>query len=267
MKDKLIFVSVGATATPEQEAFVRGIEERLRGESLTPKTVGRNTFSVDAPLKAITELMDRCSGIVVIAQERSYFPAGIDKRGGEQQRRLQDTRLPTPWNHIEAAMAYTKHLPLLVIVEEGLKAEGLLESGYDWYVQSLPLEAAALGTGEFNGVLADWKQKVMQAAQPSASPGRLRGSKLNPAELTVLELLGALRPVQLWCVTIALAGLLAGAFQAGSRLAPPARERSGGSAQLPGEAQGWLSAATIHPGHRVSAPARERPPGWGGGPR
>ena len=57
MEEKLIFVSVGATATAEQESFVRLIEDRLRSESLTPKTVGRNTFSADAPLKAITELM------------------------------------------------------------------------------------------------------------------------------------------------------------------------------------------------------------------
>ncbi len=221
MEEKLVFVSVGATATPEQESFVRSIEDRLRSESLIPKTVGRNTFSADAPLKAITELMEKCSGIVVIALERSYFPSGLERRGGPRQVNLADTRLPTPWNHIEAAMAYTKHLPLLVIVEDGLKAEGLLEPGYDWYVQTVPLEAMALSSNEFNGVLADWKEKVL-ALEPGAGSAPqpvLRG--LNPAELSVLELVGALRPVQLWSVTIALAGLLAGAFSLGARLFPP----------------------------------------------
>jgi hypothetical protein len=226
MEEKLIFVSVGATATAEQESFVRLIEDRLRSESLTPKTVGRNTFSADAPLKAITELMEHCSGIVVIALERSYFPAGLDKRGGPRQVSLTDTRLPTPWNQIEAAMAYTKHLPLLVIVEAGLKAEGLLESGYDWYVQTLPLEATALSSNEFNGVLADWKDKVLEMGTPPAGPARPGLQGLNPAEMSVLDLLGALRPVQLWSVTIALAGLLAGAFSLGARLVPPLKERS-----------------------------------------
>jgi len=222
MEEKLVFVSVGATATAEQESFVRSIEDRLRSESLIPKTVGRNTFSADAPLKAITELMEKCSGIVVIALERSYFPSGLDKRGGPRQVNRAETRLPTPWNHIEAAMAYTKHLPLLVIVEAGLKAEGLLEPGYDWYVQTVPLEAMALGSNEFNGVLADWKEKVLAfepGAGPLAPPPPLRG--LNPAELSMFELVGALRPVQLWSVAIALAGLLAGAFSLGARLVPP----------------------------------------------
>ncbi len=222
MQEKLIFVSVGATATAEQESFVRSIEDRLRSESLIPKTVGRNTFSADAPLKAITELMDKCSGIVVIALERSFFPAGVDRRGGPRQVSLADVRLPTPWNHIEAAMAYTKHLPLLVIVEAGLKPEGLLEAGYDWYVQTVPLEAMALGTNEFNGVLADWKEKVLASAPVAGSPPVLRG--LNPAELSVLDLVGALRPVQLWSVAIALAGLLAGAFSLGARLVPPMKD-------------------------------------------
>ena len=231
MEEKLVFVSVGGTATAEQESFVRSIEDRLRSESLIPKTVGRNTFSADAPLKAITELMEKCSGIVVIALERSYFPSGLERRGGPRQGTLVETRLPTPWNHIEAAMAYAKHLPLLVIVEDGLKAEGLLEQGYDWYVQKLPLAEAALGSNEFNGVLADWKEKVLAfqpgagtvvpaagPVAPSPPPPTLR--ELNPADLSVRDLRGALRPVQLWSVTIALAGLLAGAFSLGARLLP-----------------------------------------------
>jgi hypothetical protein len=248
MEEKLVFVSVGATATAEQESFVRSIEDRLRSESLIPKTVGRNTFSADAPLKAITELMDKCSGIVVIALERSFFPAGVEKRGGPRQGNLADTRLPTPWNHIEAAMAYTKHLPLLVIVEDGLKAEGLLEPGYDWYVQTLPLAEAALGSNEFNGVLADWKKKVL--ARVPRGP-----QALNPAELAIADLLGALRPVQLWSVTIALAGLLAGAFSLGARLVPPFGER-------PKPVQGALRPA-LAPG-AVECPCRSFPPGTPG---
>jgi hypothetical protein len=236
MEETLVFVSVGATATAEQEAFVRSIEDRLRSESLVPKTVGRNTFSADAPLKAITELMEHCAGIVVIALERSYFPAGLDKRGGPRQAGLAEVRLPTPWNHIEAAMAYTKHLPLLVIVEAGLKAEGLLEPGYDWYVQTLPLEASALASNEFNGVLADWKEKVLARTPAAGATAPRRPQALNPAELSIAELLGALRPVQLWSVAIALAGLLAGAFSLGARLVPPSKDPSPARSALPGPA-------------------------------
>jgi hypothetical protein len=211
MNELNVFVSVGSTATEHQEAFVRAVEDRLRSEGLVPHTVGRNTFSSDAPLKAATELLDRCSGTVVIALERMYFAAGAEKRGGPKERALAETRLPTPWNQIEAAMAYTRGHPLLVIVENGIKSEGLLERGYDWYVQSVKPEAAALNSTEFNGVLASWKEKMAQ------SPKKAQLAK-TPSDLTVGELIGGLKPTQLWSVLVALAALVAGAFALGGKL-------------------------------------------------
>lgn len=206
-----VFVSVGGTATAEQETFVRAVEDRFRSEGLVPHTVGRNTFSSDAPLKTVTELMDKCSGTVVIALERSYFPTGVDKRGGSKEAPLTDVRLPTPWNQIEAAMSYARGLPLMVIVEAGLKSEGLLERGYDWYVQWVKPEVAALHSNEFNGVLASWKQKMIEVSK-RASPAKA------PSDLTVAEVLGGLKPAQLWSVLAALAALVAGAFALGGKL-------------------------------------------------
>lgn len=211
MNELSVFVSVGGTANDRQEAFVRAVEDRLRSEGLIPHTVGRNTFSSDAPLKAVTALLDKCAGTVVIALERSYYPAGVDKRGGPKEAALSDTRLPTPWNHIEAAMAYSRGHPLLVVVESGLKSEGLLERGNDWYVQWVQPEAAALSTVEFNGVLASWKQKMLEA--PKKAPASKAAS-----EFTVGELLGGLKPTQLWSVLGAVGALAAAAFALGGKL-------------------------------------------------
>jgi hypothetical protein len=206
-----VFVSVGSTATEEQEAFVRAVEDRLRSEGLVPHTVGRNTFSADAPLKTVTDLMDRCSGTVVIALERSFFPTGVEKRGGPNEARLSEVRIATPWNHIEAAMSYARGLPLMVIVEAGLKSEGLLEPGYDWYVQLVKPEVAALHSNQFNGVLASWKEKLIKGPR-KVSPAK------PPSELTVAEIVGGLKPVQLWSVLVVLASLIGGAFALGGKL-------------------------------------------------
>jgi hypothetical protein len=91
-----------------------------------------------------------------------YFPSGVEKRGGSKETALKDIKLPTPWNQIEAAMAYSGGLPLLVIVESGLRSEGLLERGHDWYVQWVKPDGSALNSNEFNGVLASWKSKMLQ---------------------------------------------------------------------------------------------------------
>lgn len=208
-----IFLSVGGTANNEQEKFVLAVENRLRAEGLNPNTVGRNTFSVDAPLKTVEELMDRCVGTVVLALERSYFPEGIEKRGGDNERAISKTALPTPWNQIEAAMAYSRKLPLLVIVQEGLKHEGLLEPGYDWYVQSTPLDEAHLSSAQFNGILASWKEKVK--TRPES-----QGVTSDPSKMTVGQILGRLKPSHLWSVLVALCAALAGAFTLGAQLLP-----------------------------------------------
>ena len=211
MNELNVFVSVGGTATDAQEAFVSAVEARLRSEGLVPHTVGRNTFSAEAPLKAITEQLDKCSGTVVIALERMYFASGIEKRGGPKEEYFSGIKLPTPWNQIEAAMAYSRNHPLLVIVENGLKSEGLLERGNDWYVQWVKPESAALSTTEFNGVLANWKQKMLSVPK---SPTRSRA----PSEMTVAELIGGLTAAQLWSVLGALVALLTGVFALGGKL-------------------------------------------------
>jgi hypothetical protein len=57
MNELNVFVSVGGIATEQHGTFVRAVEDRPRSEGLVPHTVGRNTFSADAPLKTVTELL------------------------------------------------------------------------------------------------------------------------------------------------------------------------------------------------------------------
>jgi len=156
--------------------------------------------------------MDTCSGAVVIALERSYFPNGVERRGGPKETPLADIKLPTPFNQIEAAMSYSRGLPLMVIVEQGLKMEGLLERGYDWYVQIVKPDPAALTTLEFNGILSDWKAKLTQR---STKP-----TPKNPGELTLGELFSSMKPSQLWSLLGAIAALVAGAFALGAKFFP-----------------------------------------------
>jgi hypothetical protein len=210
-----VFVSVGSTANPRQEAFVRAVEDRLRAEGLVPQTVGRNVFSADSPFVEMTKLMETCQGVVIIALERIFVQAGKEKRDGPSETALADLKIATPWNQIEATMGYVSKLPLLVLVEEGVRQDGLLEKGLGWYVQTCPAEPSALSTSEFNGVLASWKGKMATPA-PKAAPAA--PAAVAPGEMTVGQLIGALKPAQLWSALGALAAALAGAFALGAKL-------------------------------------------------
>jgi hypothetical protein len=161
MSEIKVFVSVGITDNENQKAFVAAVEQRLRSENLIPCTVGRNVFTAEAPLKAVVKLMNECKGAIIIATERIYFSSGIEKRGGSDETSLTETKLATSWNQIESAFAYARGLPLLIIVEKGVRADGLLEKGYDWYVQTVDLQESSLNSDVFNGVLSSWKQRVL----------------------------------------------------------------------------------------------------------
>lgn len=163
-----IFLSVGRTYTDAQETFVRRIEDHLRAQALVPQTVGRSYFSSQQPLKAVDILMNECVGTVVVALERTFVAQALDRRGSPKETPVANICLPTVWNQIEAAMAYVRGHPLLVIVEDSLKPEGLLEMGYDWYVLTTPIDRPPFSDVESNGVFADWKARVAEVAARKA---------------------------------------------------------------------------------------------------
>jgi len=159
-----IFLSLGRTFTEAQETYVSRLEEHLKSNGLVPQTVGRSYFTSQAPLKAVDILMNECVGTVVVALERTFIAQAIDRRGSPKASTLVEVRLPTVWNQIEAAMAYVRGHPLLVILEDGLRSEGLLEKGYDWYVLNADITQSPFADAESTGVFTDWKGRVLEAA-------------------------------------------------------------------------------------------------------
>ena len=120
-------------------------------------------------------------------------------------------------------MAYGLGLPLLVIVEEGLRSEGLLEARYDWAVLWLPVDAAALDTPQCMGVIEDWKKRVL-AKRVEREAAREKSGRADKAlgEKTIGEIIGELKPGQLRVLVAVVAGSLttvtAVAFSLGAKL-------------------------------------------------
>lgn len=214
-----VFLSAGRTETPAQDAFVVSITQCLQDEGFE---VVRAQWSSEQPLKPIWRKMQECAGTAVIAFERMHFAEGVEFRGSPKQKRLEDVSVPTIWNQIEATMAYTLGHPLLVVVQDGLRDDGLLEGRYDWYVLRVPLDTTTLSQREFRGVLLDWKDRVVEAqghlgigTPQSHGPAE---TTVNPETLTVGQLAGALKPAQLWGIIATIVTALAAVFSAGLAL-------------------------------------------------
>ncbi|WP_454854404.1 hypothetical protein [Promicromonospora soli] len=221
-----IFLSVGSGLNREQERFYAGLRDILRARGLNPRTLGRTDYLPDnEPLDGISKVLDQCRGVIVLALERSHTEVLVDRPGTANERILRDVRLPTVWNQIEATMAYTKRLPLLVIVDERLSSEGLLEERYDWLVLRVPLDTAALADPHVNGVLTQWIANVqnherLSTNEPAVAPAANRSAE----ELSVHEVLSTLTVPQAWSLAVAIvaaASALAGfSYWIGSAVVP-----------------------------------------------
>lgn len=159
-----VFLSVGRSFNDEQEAFTRSIETFMAQNGLRTRTVGRNEFTHKSPLHFVDKLMNRCGGALVIALERISVSSGAELGGPPKGQLIQGQCISTPWNQIEAALAYAKNVPLLVIRQNSVRAEGLLEPRYDWYVHSTDLDPAFLNSNEFQGTFTSWKRDVLRRA-------------------------------------------------------------------------------------------------------
>lgn len=175
-----VFLSVGRTFTKEQEQYVKAIENFMLTHGIKTQTVGRNYFSNQQPLKSIEELMKQCSGAVILALERIHVETALEKRTSPQEKRWERINLPSVWNQIEAAIAYAFGLPLLVIVENNIKSEGLLETGYDWYVKWINIEDILFEDPEFTGLFDSWLKSVQE----------YNASKNNAPEFIPTEVIG-----------------------------------------------------------------------------
>jgi hypothetical protein len=160
---KDIFLSVGRPATKAQECFIVAVEQLLVERGLKPRTVGRTDFVTEKPIEKIMDVMRGCSGTIIIAFERLAFDHGVEFPNGRDATALAEVHLPTVWNQIEAAMAYTMGHPLLAIAESNLRNEGFLEDGYDWFIRWVKPTPESLVTAEFLAAFEKWKEKVLDS--------------------------------------------------------------------------------------------------------
>lgn len=69
---------------------------------------------------------------MVVAFERTRTLHALDKPGSPSQAEVRNEFHPTLWNHMEAAMAYAKNVPILTFVQSGLKRQGMLSDRFEW---------------------------------------------------------------------------------------------------------------------------------------
>jgi hypothetical protein len=170
MAKKHVFISIGTPCAPPQADFLDALMKLLRACDIEPRVANKTDFFTANPLKEISRIMRECDGAIVVAYERTYFDAGIEKRQSANPTQLTSVSFPTPWNQIEAAMAVALGLPIIVMVEIGLRQEGLLEDGFDWYIERLKISGDAFADKAVRSRIAAWCRRVQTEKRQAAPP-------------------------------------------------------------------------------------------------
>ncbi|UFW51094.1 MULTISPECIES: hypothetical protein [Bradyrhizobium] len=128
-----IFLSYPKPHKNVQAKFIEAIKAHLVAQGLSPQTMTRSNYDMDAPLAGIRRLMIGCCGLLGVAFRRSYSEHFAIRDGADIQsistELKQKVWLTSPYMQIEPAMAYQLGIPILLMKEKGVLAEGVIEQG------------------------------------------------------------------------------------------------------------------------------------------
>ena len=143
------------------------------------------------------ERLQRCDGLLVLALARTHVRVPASTGG----KRLVSKPVPTPYNHLEGALAISLGIPILVVAEGGMDRVGILGSGVK------PVEIPAtdaeswVQSTHFLEHLPTWSERVKArrdvflgyCSKGSAVAGKIR-SFLEKSGFTVLDWSRDFRP-------------------------------------------------------------------------
>ncbi|WP_429844364.1 hypothetical protein [Brevibacillus sp. FIR094] len=123
-----IFVSRPNALDNNQKSTVLTIQNLLETRGMCSRTIGATDFPNVSPMKAVEQLMRQCSGAVILGFPQMIVQKGISKPSTCQEMGIKNKLLPTPWNQIEASMAFMLGLPMLIIRNQGIDG-GIFDVG------------------------------------------------------------------------------------------------------------------------------------------
>ena len=151
-----IFLSRPTWVAPQFERGLDAFLQLLDSCGLKPRTLGTTDYPAKAPLDEVCDLMGACQGAIILGYPQIEIATGTLKG-----RAIERLSLGTEWNHIEAALAYSQRMPLLLIHHEGI-GRGVFDRGtLNSFVYSRDLTDGAWSLArDLNGALTKWRSTL-----------------------------------------------------------------------------------------------------------
>ena len=159
-----VFISHPTPFNKYQADFLKLIERELSEHELNPTNLGKNNWDFRSPLKPIRTIMNTCKAAIIIGLERHHSYIGYDKETSMDKQELIHKYTTSPWVQIEAGMAYQSELPLLILKEKKVFAEGILDPQIsDYYVFEFEVENQSKKLSpELKEIILSWATHLKQ---------------------------------------------------------------------------------------------------------
>ena len=127
--------------------------------------LARSDYPAFGALAEVRRLMSGCAGAVVLGVGELEIGEATWRGGTADERKLQDTSLPSPWTQIEAGMAIGLNLPVLLLATTALDA-GIFASDVDGHFVFRLDSVNDLGTEPARRTIDDWYATARERASP-----------------------------------------------------------------------------------------------------
>ncbi|WP_294959951.1 hypothetical protein [uncultured Fibrobacter sp.] len=153
-----IFLSRPTYVPQEQQQGIDVFCSLLDMMDFCPRTLGTTDYPNESPLDEIIRILDTCSGMIVLGIPQLFIEKGILK--GNQI--TSPLKLATEWNQIEAALAYSRNMPLLIIHDKDV-SRGIFDHGaLGNFIHETDFSDLHWSESlSIRGALKTWKEKVV----------------------------------------------------------------------------------------------------------
>lgn len=158
-----VFLSRPTDLNREEIKTINRINKLLSDRGIKLRTIGTTDFPNEIPMVAIKKVMKQCKGAIVLGFPQIKVEKGIKKAGTKNEQQIEYINIPTPWNQIEATMAFMLDLPLLIIKDSEIEG-GIFDIGVtNNYIHSFNLkEQEWLDNEEFLQPFNEWYKEVIK---------------------------------------------------------------------------------------------------------
>jgi hypothetical protein len=166
-----VFISGPTDLNPDQDEVRNAIIEMLNDEMLEPRALGRTDYPLSLPLAEVCVIASHCAGGIILGFEQLRATAGTRKHGARKDdgkdasrpiTNEQMVRLPTAWNHMEAAILFALGKPLMILCEQGIDEGVFFPGTASSFTHTLPanLNEFAAQRDPIRQVIKSWRAQV-----------------------------------------------------------------------------------------------------------